>query len=108
MAHGLYRGVWGHAPPEKNWKMASLRLFLVGFGTGKLSQSLKRIFELTTSVHTTRLYTMQFSEDNLYITEYIGEYHSTWILSSKNVDFIEVKFHAIASEPIHTAYLDLW
>ena len=50
------------------------------------------------------LYTMQFSEDNLYVTEYIGEYHSTWILSSKNVDFVEVKFHAIASEPIHTAY----
>ena len=30
--HGLSRGVWGHAPPEKIWKMASLRLFLVGFG----------------------------------------------------------------------------
>ena len=25
---GCSRGVWGHAPPEKIWKMASLRLFL--------------------------------------------------------------------------------
>ena len=39
--HGLYRGVCGHAPPEKIRKMASLRLFLVGFG----KESLKRIFE---------------------------------------------------------------
>ena len=32
--HSLSRGVWGHAVPlEKIWKMASLRLFLVGFGT---------------------------------------------------------------------------
>ena len=50
------------------------------------------------SIHTiiNCLYTMQFSEDNLYVTEYIADYHSTWMLSSKNVDdFVEVKFHAI-------------
>ena len=64
--------------------------------------------QCTCMYHISAYYYLQFSEDNLYVTEYIAEYHSTWILSSKNVDdFVEVKFHAIASEPIHTAYLDL-
>ena len=31
--HGLSWGVRGHAPQKKIWKMASLRLLLVGFGT---------------------------------------------------------------------------